>query len=154
MGAIVVIDKSTLQSMREQASSRMNAEICGILEGRFLSSQECEPDSLRVNITAYHPIDNIERMPLRAFTMDPKQLIDTRNDIYARENHVVGCFHSHPLWSSNYSSVDSGVAQQVNEEAVWIIWGGKQDEFSAFYWYKKGARFEKCELKVIENVYN
>jgi len=154
MGAIVVIDKSTLQSMKDQATSRMNAEICGILEGRFLSPQECSPNSLRVNITAYHPVDNIERMPLRAFTMDPKQLIDTRNSIYDRGNHVVGCFHSHPLWSSNYSSTDFGVAAKVDEEAIWIIWGGKQDEFSAYYWYRKEARFETCELKVIENVCN
>ena len=137
----ISIDSRHLFEFREEALTNIHKEICGILVGRFLSVQDALPEDVSINVEKVVLIDNVAPEPLAAFTMDPNQLIKAMEAAYKDNLHVVGCIHSHPLWSSHYSGTDIARAQRNNDEAVWIIYGGRKDDYSAFYYDKKMRRF-------------
>jgi proteasome lid subunit RPN8/RPN11 len=142
----VTIDSWHLDEFRKEARANMDREICGLLVGRFLSEQDESVENINISVSKVVPILNIEPNPLAAFRMDPIQLIKAMEYAYSNNLHVVGCIHSHPLWSSNYSSIDLGAAIRNNDEAVWIIYGGRKDDYSAFYYDKNLKKFFNTNL--------
>lgn len=146
----VEIDEWHLQEFRKEALANLNREICGVLVGRFLTPPGALAEDVEVSIQEVILIDNIEKNPLAAFTMEPHKLLQVHEDAIANGFHIVGCIHSHPLWSQAYSGTDISMAKRNKEEAVWLIYGGRTNAYGAYYFDTTTAAFVDCDVNVLK----
>ncbi|MCC9622662.1 M67 family metallopeptidase [Thalassospira sp. MA62] len=88
-------------------------EACGLL-----IAAKSAPDTIIDIVIA----DNVANDPASAFEIDPNCLIEAHLTARARQQEIVGCFHSHPDGSVRPSMTDRDQATQHG--FLWMIVGG------------------------------
>jgi len=114
----------------DYAQANSQEEICGLLIGKFKESK----GEVFARVVSQVPVKNVYPDPTYGFTMDPEESLRQFESCHKAGLHIVGCYHSHPLWSCSPSVIDFGSA---NEEYFWLIYGGADGQLSISY-YKCG----------------
>lgn len=150
MRRVVYYDNRVTEEMVSHALRHPYEEICGVLEGKYLSPEGAisRGEDFIVRVTAYYPVKNTASDKLGGFTMDPYETKAAWDAIIERGNHVVGCYHSHPLWSSKFSAIDLREAKMQADELLWLIYGKKDDRISAFVLDKDRINLVELEVDV------
>jgi proteasome lid subunit RPN8/RPN11 len=118
------------------AAARYPSECCGLLEGT------ATPDGWRVS--AVHEAANIADDPKRHFLIDPQQQFGLFRALRGTKRDIIGCFHSHPNGPAEPSATD--LAQAIGSEFVWLIAGGKPNEFGLNAYLFTGSAFEPLRM--------
>lgn len=132
----IIVPDNVLAEMEAHAAGSEDAEICGLIIGRFTEQTSAEA-------VEYVPIDNIAPEPLALFTMDPQQQLEAFEKAFSQDMQIVGCFHSHPKWRGRPSSIDLNMA---NEEYFWLIWGGVDQLTQTWYYDSDKEQFLGAQL--------
>jgi proteasome lid subunit RPN8/RPN11 len=105
----------------EHAYAELPDEACGLLGGRESQVEEV------------YPLPNTEQSPAR-YLADPQAQLDAMLDMEARDQEVVGIYHSHPGRGAYPSPTDVAMAAYPN--AVYLIVSlkdGKHPVMRAFH---------------------
>jgi proteasome lid subunit RPN8/RPN11 len=147
---VVFYDNRVTEKMVAHALQHPYEEICGVLEGKYLSPEGAisRGEDFIVRVTAYYPVQNTAKDKLAGFTMDPYETQKAWDSILSNGSHVVGCFHSHPLWSSKFSSIDLREAKMQADELLWLIYGKKDARVSAFVLNRDRDNLTELEVNV------
>lgn len=150
MKRVVIYDDRVTEKLVVHALQHPHEEICGVLEGKYLSPEGAisRGEDFIVRVTRYYPVQNIAKDRLGGFTMDPYETQKAWDSVLDAGNHVVGCFHSHPLWSSKFSAIDLREAKSQADELLWLIYGKKDDKISAFVLNKDRDNLIELEVEV------
>lgn len=114
----VYLTRETERSMIRHAVSTETAEVCGLLLGHI----KTQLHDNNILVEEFVPVPNIAELPLAQFIMDPTKQLAVMESAFKCGQIVVGCFHSHPLWSNQPSETDRQAIQ--DNDYLWAIWGG------------------------------
>ena len=89
-------------------------ECCGLIEGIRTEGGW--------RAAALHEAANLAEDPARRFLIDPQTQFDLMRALRRSENHIIGCFHSHPEGPPEPSATDRADANE--DDFLWLIAGG------------------------------
>jgi proteasome lid subunit RPN8/RPN11 len=135
---MLTLTKAGLKNIREHALIEAPKEACGILAG---------PRNQK--ITEVFRCTNTDENPLTAYTIDPKELLETINEIERSPKNLkpLGFYHSHPFSSSSPSAIDVGRATW--DGFFYLIYSIPKDEIKVWKWMEDQERFVAEELKIL-----
>lgn len=139
----VHLAKETEGEMLRYGLSTKTAEVCGLLLGHILSPTVVEIDK-------FIAVPNIAKEPLALFIMDPTKQLEIYERAHKDGLSIIGCFHSHPLWSNMPSETDRRMIR--DDKYLWIIYGGVTNALASHWGMisdKELQYFIPAELRVI-----
>ena len=132
------VDRQTWEQMRLDVARRAPEEACGLLAGERKGSQL---QASRLFITA-----NLLHSATR-YRIDPHEQLAAFNQMEAEGLELVGIYHSHPHGPEEPSPTD--LAEAYYPEAVYLIWSGRNGEWSCQAYSIQQALVTPVRIKIL-----
>ncbi|ELZ04897.1 desampylase [Natrialba asiatica] len=101
-GPALVVPEAIRRAIRDRAREGDPEEICGILGGTF------GPERSRVR--SQYSATNVAETPRTRYRIDPEEQLERFERLEARDEEIVGFYHSHPRGPARPSETDIDAA--------------------------------------------
>ncbi len=144
---MICLTRAIVEEMFEHARACDPAECCGLIGGVIEDADaRC---SIARNI---YRLRNIADDPRIAYEAAPEELFAAQKTLRARDEQLLGIYHSHPRASDPLPS-QTDVQRAYYPSAIYFIVGlnGGEAKLGAFHLYERENRWERVEYKMLDD---
>jgi proteasome lid subunit RPN8/RPN11 len=142
----VSITKAELERIGSEGESTYPHECCGLLIGRWVDGEQRVVEDIR-------PMENARfDSPENRYLIRPEKLLKIIREVEARDQEVVGFYHSHPDVTAVPSAFDREHAWTGYSYLIVRVVSGRQRETRAWALAEDRGEFVEAELTIEESV--
>jgi len=135
----LTVTREVYDGIVEQATQGRPEEVCGVLAG--------EHGERASRAVAARAVENVAPAPRTTYQLDPREQLETMDELESEGADVVGFYHSHPTGPPRPSPTDAQGAAWTNYSYVIVVLDGEYPYVGSWRWLGDG--FEREQLVLV-----